>query len=219
MFHFDNQTDQGTEGFFGGGGMRGKMWRDYSLLGLTKENFSFTVPPAVAFLHYLRSGIFRGFSLNIITFAGRISEAAMGRGGGAQRPGLCVKESKTGVRSARARTLGENPCMFKRAWNSMVTTAWSEPNRGDGPSRNRSSSNTESRCAAPPAHTLARTTYATLSSETSWAQHRFVLSHPPTLGVSIGKVPPEGSGYSRTVEIHKTVLLFPAPSTPWLTLS
>ncbi len=35
-----------------------------------------------------------------------------------------------------------------------------------------------------PRNTLARTTYATLFSETSWLQHRFVLSHPPTLGVS-----------------------------------
>ncbi len=50
------------------------------------------------------------FSLYIINFAGRISEAAMGGAGCAQRPALRVKESKkTGVRNARSRTLGKNP--------------------------------------------------------------------------------------------------------------
>ncbi len=42
------------------------------------------------------------------TYFGRISEAEMG-GGGAQRPVLCINElKKTGARSARARTRGQN---------------------------------------------------------------------------------------------------------------
>ncbi len=41
------------------------------------------------------------------------SEAAMGGGGGAQRPGLCVKEfKKKGARSARARTRGQNLLVY-----------------------------------------------------------------------------------------------------------
>ncbi len=55
---------------------------------------------------------FAGFSLFIINFAGRISEAPIGgpgREGGAQHPVLHVKEpKKTNVRSARERTRGQN---------------------------------------------------------------------------------------------------------------
>ncbi len=44
----------------------------------------------------------------------RSSEAAMGEGGGAQRPALQVsKFKKTGARSARARTRGQNLLVFK----------------------------------------------------------------------------------------------------------
>ncbi len=86
MYHYNNQTDQGTDGFLEGEGWEGRCEGTTLYLGLAKENFSFTVPPAVAFLHYLRSGIFRGFSLNIITFAGRISEAAMGGAGARSAP-------------------------------------------------------------------------------------------------------------------------------------
>ncbi len=53
------------------------------------------------------------FSLYIINFAGRISEAAMGGAGWAQRPALRDKEpKKTGVRSARAHTLGKTPLVY-----------------------------------------------------------------------------------------------------------
>ncbi len=53
------------------------------------------------------------FSLCIINFAGRISEASMGGAGCAQRPALRDKESKkTGVRNARSRTLGKNPIVY-----------------------------------------------------------------------------------------------------------
>jgi hypothetical protein len=55
----------------------------------TKEKWRFTVPPAVALLNYISSGLlwriflpklgyFAGFSLYIINFPVRISEAAMG---------------------------------------------------------------------------------------------------------------------------------------------
>ena len=49
-------------------------------------------------------------------FGGQIrnSEAAMGGNGGAQRPVWHVnKPTKTGARSARARTRGQNPLVFK----------------------------------------------------------------------------------------------------------
>ena len=63
----------------------------FHCLILTKEKCRFTVPPAVALLNYISSGIlwrifcqtgiFAGFSLRyIINNAVRISEAAMGRG-------------------------------------------------------------------------------------------------------------------------------------------
>jgi hypothetical protein len=43
----------------------------------------------------------------------RSSEAAMGEGGGAQRPALQVSEfKKTGARSARARTRGQTPLVL-----------------------------------------------------------------------------------------------------------
>ncbi len=46
----------------------------------------------------------------------RSSEAAMGEGGGAQRPALHVSElKKTGARSARARTRGQNPLVFNKS--------------------------------------------------------------------------------------------------------
>jgi hypothetical protein len=50
------------------------------------------------------------FSMYIINIAGRISEAAMGKGGeGAQQSFLPVNEpKKTGARSARARTHDQN---------------------------------------------------------------------------------------------------------------
>jgi hypothetical protein len=58
----------------------------------------------------LSLGIFAEFSLYIINFAGRISEAALGRGGGGARSALFVKEpKKTGPLSARACTRGKNP--------------------------------------------------------------------------------------------------------------
>jgi len=53
-------------------------------------------------------GFFTGFSINIINFAGTISEAVMGGAGDAQRPVLRGKEhKKSGVRSSRARTRGK----------------------------------------------------------------------------------------------------------------
>jgi hypothetical protein len=73
------------------------------------------VPPAVVLLNYMRSGFFSlgfftGFSINIINFAGTISEAVMGGAGDAQHSVLRVKEhKKSGVRSTRARTCGKNP--------------------------------------------------------------------------------------------------------------
>ncbi len=59
------------------------------------------------------SAIFRGFFRYFIKFDGRISKASMGGAVGAQRPVLCVIESKkTGARSARARTLGQNQTVY-----------------------------------------------------------------------------------------------------------
>ncbi len=63
-------------------------------LSITKENHRFAVPPAVALLNYLRNGIFRGFSLNIIIFAGRISEASMGGAGARSAPVNMLKSLK-----------------------------------------------------------------------------------------------------------------------------
>ncbi len=55
-------------------------------------------------------GFFSGFSLYIINLAARISEAAMGGAGVAQRPVLFVTEpKKTGVRSSRA---VKNPLIY-----------------------------------------------------------------------------------------------------------
>jgi hypothetical protein len=49
----------------------------------------------------------------------RSSEAALGRGVGAQRPVLRGNElKKTGARSARARTRGQNPLVgYRRLWD------------------------------------------------------------------------------------------------------
>jgi hypothetical protein len=59
-------------------------------------------------------GFFAGFSLYIINFAGRIREAAMGRGEAHSAPFLRVKEhKKTVVRSARARMRGKNPLVLE----------------------------------------------------------------------------------------------------------
>ncbi len=73
------------------------------------------MPPAVALLIYMTprqlSHTFAGFSLCIINFAGRISEAVM-IGGGAQRPILRVKEQCTG---AHAR---QNPLVLLLSLNA-----------------------------------------------------------------------------------------------------
>jgi len=80
------------------------------------------VPPAVALLNYISSGIyfggsfcqtgiFTGFSLRLF-FVIEEEQRSWDRlgGGGAQRPIRCVDEpKKTGARSARARTRGQNP--------------------------------------------------------------------------------------------------------------
>jgi hypothetical protein len=58
-------------------------------------------------------------------FGGRIrsSEAAMDRGGGAQRPVWGGKELKNmGARSARARTRGQNPLVF--VYFTICATDW-----------------------------------------------------------------------------------------------
>ncbi len=66
------------------------------------------MPPAVSLLDCM--GFFAGFSLYIREEQLRISEAALGRVGGVQRPILRVNEpKKTGASSARARTHGQNP--------------------------------------------------------------------------------------------------------------
>jgi hypothetical protein len=102
-FSFNNQTDQGdeTEGLQREGlemeryiGKRqigeGGWEKTFHCLIQTKEKRRFTVPPAVALLNNISSGIlwrifsqtgiFAGFSLHIINFAVRISKAAMDRG-------------------------------------------------------------------------------------------------------------------------------------------
>jgi hypothetical protein len=59
-------------------------------------------------------GFFSGFSLHIINFVGRISEAALGGVGGAQRPDLRINEpKKTVVRSARAVAIDVNFVFFR----------------------------------------------------------------------------------------------------------
>ncbi len=77
------------------------------------------MPTAVALLNFMtirelyyifsvfpQTGIFRGFSLYIINFGGRISEAVMGGTGGIQCP---ILPKKTGVRSERPSTHGKIP--------------------------------------------------------------------------------------------------------------
>jgi hypothetical protein len=67
---------------------RGRVWRDFSLFNPNQEKFRFTVPPVVALLNYISSGIlwrifsqtgiFAGFSfITTYYFVVRISEAAM----------------------------------------------------------------------------------------------------------------------------------------------
>ncbi len=51
------------------------------------------------------------FVSGLFLYFGACSEAAMG-GGGAQRPVCRVNEGKTGARSARARTRGQNPLVY-----------------------------------------------------------------------------------------------------------
>ncbi len=90
---FNDQTDQGdeTDGFEGEG-IRGEgIWEggyeaSIHCWRLTSETSRFTVPPAVELRELYEKrytladfslGLFAGFSLNIINFAGRISEAVI----------------------------------------------------------------------------------------------------------------------------------------------
>jgi hypothetical protein len=92
----------------------------------TKQECTITVPPAVvAFIelydiktavpHFCgfppKLGFFAGFSLYIINFAGRISEAAMG--GAEARSALFWAHKKTVVRNARRRMRGKNSLVLE----------------------------------------------------------------------------------------------------------
>ena len=82
------------------------------------------MPPAVSLFNFMiavldfrgffpKMGFFEGFSLYIINFAGRISEAATGGAGGAQRSALFfTKPKKTGVCSSWAHMRGKNPLIY-----------------------------------------------------------------------------------------------------------
>ena len=88
FFMFNDQTDQGdeTDGFEGEGIGEGGYEASIHCWRLTSETSRFTTPPAVEqrelyekryTLADFSLGLFAGFSLNIINFAGRISEAAI----------------------------------------------------------------------------------------------------------------------------------------------
>ncbi len=79
---------EGLDGEIGKGKiMEGECEETFLCLSLNCEACRFIVPPAVALLNYISSGIlwpiffqtgiFAGFSLHIFNFAVRISEAAM----------------------------------------------------------------------------------------------------------------------------------------------